>query len=71
MQVNSSIFIILYSIIDYSLATIIGFYQVMPAALMDEASFPDLNGSQSSHETFTPISSVDILSVNQLLESVS
>lgn len=42
----------------------------MPTALTDEEAFPDLNGSQSARKTSLSINSLDILSVNQLLESV-
>ncbi|KAA8531396.1 hypothetical protein F0562_006108 [Nyssa sinensis] len=47
------------------------FDQVMPPdALTDEDAFPEPNGSQSGRKTSLSISSLDILSVNQLLESV-
>lgn len=43
----------------------------MPSALMDEEAFPDLYGSSSGRKTALPVKPIDILSVNQLLESVS
>lgn len=43
----------------------------MPSVLTDEEAFPDLNGSSSGRKTSLPFNSLDILSVNQLLESVS
>uniref|UniRef100_A0A5B7APT7 ARM repeat superfamily protein n=1 Tax=Davidia involucrata TaxID=16924 RepID=A0A5B7APT7_DAVIN len=47
------------------------FDQVMPPdALTDEEAFPEPNGSQSGRKTSLSINSLDILSVNQLLESV-
>ena len=42
-----------------------------PAGLADEESFPDASGSQSGRKTSLSVNSLDILSVNQLLESVS
>ncbi|KAM6566790.1 hypothetical protein CsatA_025918 [Cannabis sativa] len=45
--------------------------EVMPGgALTDEEAFPEPSGSQSDRKTSISISSLDILSVNQLLESV-
>ncbi|XP_059632893.1 protein SEMI-ROLLED LEAF 2 [Cornus florida] len=47
------------------------FDEVMPPdALTDEEAFPEPNGSQSGRKTSLSINSLDILSVNQLLESV-
>ncbi|CAL5347990.1 unnamed protein product [Camellia sinensis] len=47
------------------------FDEVMPLdALTDDESFPETNGSQSGRKTSLSINSLDILSVNQLLESV-
>ncbi|KAL7176901.1 hypothetical protein ACSBR2_030271 [Camellia fascicularis] len=47
------------------------FDEVMPLdALTDDESFPGPNGSQSGRKTSLSINSLDILSVNQLLESV-
>lgn len=47
-------------------------YQVMaPPSLIDEEAISDANGSQSGRKTSLSINSLDILSVNQLLESVS
>ncbi|KAL1811020.1 hypothetical protein ACET3Z_021085 [Daucus carota] len=46
------------------------FDEAMPSALMDEEAFPDLYGSSSGRKTALPVKSIDILSVNQLLESV-
>ncbi|KAI8002825.1 hypothetical protein LOK49_LG08G02081 [Camellia lanceoleosa] len=47
------------------------FDEVMPVdALTDDESFPEPNGSQSGRKTSLSINSLDILSVNQLLESV-
>ncbi|KAF5942102.1 hypothetical protein HYC85_019744 [Camellia sinensis] len=47
------------------------FDEVMPLdALTDDESFPEPNGSQSGRKTSLSINSLDILSVNQLLESV-
>ncbi|KAK1356322.1 protein SEMI-ROLLED LEAF 2 [Heracleum sosnowskyi] len=46
------------------------FDEEMPSALTDEEAFPDLNGSSSGRKTSLPFNSLDILSVNQLLESV-
>ncbi|KAF5942104.1 hypothetical protein HYC85_019746 [Camellia sinensis] len=46
------------------------FDEVMPLdALTDDESFPEPNGSQSGRKTSLSINSLDILSVNQLLES--
>lgn len=42
-----------------------------PAALTDEELFPDATGSQSGRKTSLSVNSLDVLSVNQLLESVS
>lgn len=39
-------------------------------ALSDEESFPEPNGNQSGRKTSLSVSSLDILSVNQLLDSV-
>ena len=48
------------------------FFQVMPTtALADEEAFPEASGSQSDRKTSISINTLDILSVNQLLESVS
>lgn len=45
--------------------------EVMPtAALTDEEAFPEASGSQSDRKTSISINTLDILSVNQLLESV-
>ncbi|CAK9157876.1 unnamed protein product [Ilex paraguariensis] len=47
------------------------FEEIMaPAALTDEEAFPDPSGSQSGRKTSLSITSLDILGVNQLLESV-
>ncbi|XP_027119451.1 protein SEMI-ROLLED LEAF 2-like isoform X2 [Coffea arabica] len=47
------------------------FNEIMaPAGLADEESFPDASGSQSGRKTSLSVNSLDILSVNQLLESV-
>lgn len=43
---------------------------VPTGALTDEEAFPEPSGSQSDRKTSISISSLDILSVNQLLESV-
>lgn len=44
----------------------------MPAAaLTDDESFTELNGSQSGRKTSISVHTLDILSVNELLESVS
>lgn len=44
---------------------------MMPtAALIDEEAFPEPSGSQSDRKTSISINTLDILSVNQLLESV-
>lgn len=40
-------------------------------ALSDEEAFPEPNGSQSGRKTSLSVNSLDILSVNQLLDSVS
>lgn len=40
------------------------------AALTDEEAFPEASGSQSDRKTSISINTLDILSVNQLLESV-
>lgn len=42
-----------------------------PSGLTDEESFPDANGSQSDRKTSLCANPLDILSVNQLLDSVS
>ncbi|XP_070040626.1 protein SEMI-ROLLED LEAF 2 isoform X2 [Nicotiana tomentosiformis] len=48
------------------------FDEVMaPPSLIDEEAISDANGSQSGRKTSLSINSLDILSVNQLLESVS
>ncbi|XP_048333178.2 protein SEMI-ROLLED LEAF 2 isoform X1 [Ziziphus jujuba] len=48
-----------------------GFDEVMnPAALTDEETLPEASGSQSDRKTSISISTFDVLSVNQLLESV-
>lgn len=45
--------------------------EMMPtAALIDEEAFPEPSGSQSDRKTSISINTLDILSVNQLLESV-
>lgn len=41
-----------------------------PSGLTDDDAFPEANGSQSDRKTSVSISTLDILSVNQLLESV-
>ncbi|KAF8402310.1 hypothetical protein HHK36_013264 [Tetracentron sinense] len=47
------------------------FNEIMPsAALTDEEAFPEASGSQSDCRTSLSISTLDILSANQLLESV-
>lgn len=47
------------------------FFQGMPpAALTDDEAFLEPSGSQSDRKTSLSISNLDILSVNQLLESV-
>lgn len=47
------------------------FDEVMdPSGFIDEESFPDANGSQSDRKTSLSVNSLDILSVNQLLDSV-
>lgn len=47
------------------------FDEAMPlAALTDEEAFPEANGSQSDRKSSLSSSTVDILSVNQLLESI-
>ncbi|KAL3506672.1 hypothetical protein ACH5RR_032054 [Cinchona calisaya] len=43
---------------------------IAPAGLTDEESFPDASGSQSGRKTSLSVNSLDVLSVNQLLESV-
>ncbi|XP_010241507.1 PREDICTED: uncharacterized protein LOC104586087 isoform X2 [Nelumbo nucifera] len=43
---------------------------IPPAALTDEEAFPEASGSQSGHKTSVSVNTFDILSVNQLLESV-
>lgn len=42
-----------------------------PAALTDDEAFPEVCGGQSGRKTSLSIGSLDVLSVNQLLESVS
>ncbi|KAK6914571.1 hypothetical protein RJ641_021892 [Dillenia turbinata] len=45
--------------------------EILPAvALTDDEAFPDANGSQSDRKSSLSINAVDILSVNQLLDSV-
>ncbi|KAJ6419101.1 hypothetical protein OIU84_029247 [Salix udensis] len=47
------------------------FEEIMPAAaLTDDESFTELNGSQSGRKTSISVHTLDILSVNELLESV-
>ncbi|KAF3458013.1 hypothetical protein FNV43_RR02676 [Rhamnella rubrinervis] len=47
------------------------FGEVMnPAQLTDEETFPEASGSQSDRKTSISINSLDVLGVNQLLESV-
>lgn len=47
------------------------FDEVMPlAALADEEALPEPNGSQSDRKTSVSINTIDILSVNELLDSV-
>lgn len=47
------------------------FSQVMPpGSLTDEEAFPEPSGSQSDRKTSLSINTLDILSVNQLLDSV-
>lgn len=47
------------------------FFQGMsPDVLTDDEAFLEPSGSQSNHKTSISISNLDILSVNQLLESV-
>lgn len=47
------------------------FFQGMPpAALTDDEAFLEPSGSQSDRKTSLSISNLDILNVNQLLESV-
>ncbi|XWS09313.1 hypothetical protein CRYUN_Cryun40dG0074800 [Craigia yunnanensis] len=47
------------------------FEEIMPlAAITDEETFPEVNGSQSDRKTSLPISTLDVLSVNELLDSV-
>ncbi|XWS13233.1 hypothetical protein CRYUN_Cryun36dG0020200 [Craigia yunnanensis] len=47
------------------------FEEIMPlAAITDEEAFPEANGSQSDRKTSLPISTLDVLSVNELLDSV-
>ncbi|OVA06282.1 hypothetical protein BVC80_8399g4 [Macleaya cordata] len=41
-----------------------------PTALTDEEAFPEVTRSQSEHKTSISINTFDVLSVNQLLESV-
>lgn len=41
-----------------------------PAELTDEETFPEASGSQSDRKTSISINTIDVLSVNQLLESV-
>lgn len=41
-----------------------------PAALTDEETLPEASGSQSDRKTSISINTFDVLSVNQLLESV-
>ncbi|RVW28586.1 hypothetical protein CK203_094814 [Vitis vinifera] len=43
---------------------------IAPDALTDEEAFPEIDGSQSDRKTSLSINTLDILSVNQLLESV-
>ncbi|KAK9159512.1 hypothetical protein Syun_005853 [Stephania yunnanensis] len=43
---------------------------IPPAALTDEEAFLEVNGSQSDHKSSISINALEILSVNQLLESV-
>ncbi|XVE81083.1 hypothetical protein DITRI_Ditri15bG0034800 [Diplodiscus trichospermus] len=45
--------------------------EIMPlAAITDEEAFPEANGSQSDRKTSLSISTLDVLSVNELLDSV-
>ena len=47
------------------------FLQDMPlAALTDEEVFPEPNGSRSDRKTSVTINKIDVLSVNELLDSV-
>ncbi|OMP07062.1 Armadillo-type [Corchorus olitorius] len=47
------------------------FEEIMPlAAMTDEEAFPEANGSQSDRKTSLTISTLDVLSVNELLDSV-
>lgn len=47
------------------------FEEIMPAAaLTDDETFTELNGSQSGRKTSISVHTLDILSVNELLESV-
>ena len=47
------------------------FFQIMPlAAITDEETFSEANGSQSDRKTTLSISTLDVLSVNELLDSV-
>ena len=46
------------------------FFQVMPAAFTDDEAFLEPSESQSDRKTSLSISNLDILNVNQLLESV-
>ncbi|KAK9138820.1 hypothetical protein Sjap_009414 [Stephania japonica] len=43
---------------------------IPPAALTDEEAFTEVNASQSDHKSSISINTLEILSVNQLLESV-
>ncbi|XP_017975181.1 PREDICTED: protein EFR3 homolog B isoform X2 [Theobroma cacao] len=47
------------------------FEEILPlAAMTDEEAFPEANGSQSDRKTSLSISTLDVLSVNELLDSV-
>lgn len=51
--------------------TMMVFLQVIPlAALTDEEALTEHNGSQSDRKTSLSINTLDVLSVNELLESV-
>lgn len=49
-----------------------GFFQIIPGvSLIDEETLTEVNGSQSGRKTSLSMNALDILSVNELLESVS
>ncbi|XVF65548.1 hypothetical protein PTKIN_Ptkin09bG0257800 [Pterospermum kingtungense] len=49
----------------------LAFEEIMPlAAITDEEAFPEANGSQSDRKTSLSVGTLDVLSVNELLDSV-